>query len=71
MQTSKIRRAFSYFTDIKAFERGSKRSKLQAAQLMSRSFLYMDSWEFVNNIDLEEDFHIHNSVANMHIWLIY
>lgn len=38
---------------------------------MSRAFLYMDSWEFINNIDLEEDFHIHNSVANLHIWLIY
>ena len=30
----------------------------------------MDSWEFVNELDLQEDFHIHNSVANMHVWLI-
>jgi len=33
--------------------------------------LYMDSWEFVNELDLQEDFHIHNSVANLHVWLIY
>ena len=62
---------FSYFTDTKTFERGQKRSYLQAQQLMARALLYMDSWEFVNSIDLEEDFHIQNSIANMHIWLLY
>jgi hypothetical protein len=71
MQTGKLRRMFSYFTDTKTFERGQKRSYLQAQQLMARALLYMDSWEFVNSIDLEEDFHIQNSIANMHIWLLY
>ena len=61
----------TYFTDTKAFERGAKRAQLQSQQLMARFLLYMDSNEFVNNMDIEEDFHIHNSIANMHIWLIY
>jgi hypothetical protein len=33
--------------------------------------LYQDSREFVDALQLQEDFHIHNSVANMHIWLLY
>jgi len=33
--------------------------------------LYQDSWEFVNALDLQDDFHIHNSIANVHLWLIY
>lgn len=52
-------------------DRGSHRSKLVATQILKRFMLYMDSWEFVTELDLQEDFHIHNSVANMHVWLIY
>jgi hypothetical protein len=33
--------------------------------------LYIDSWEFVNTMDVENDFHINHSIANMHVWLIY
>jgi hypothetical protein len=70
-QTSQLRRALSWFTDTKAFERGEKRNVLQAQQLMARFLLYMDSNEFVGTVDLQEDFHIHNSIANMHAWLVY
>lgn len=38
---------------------------------MTRFMLYQDSREFVDALQLQEDFHIHNSVANMHIWLLY
>ena len=31
---------------------------------------YPDSWEFINHIEVEEDFHIMISVLNMHVWLI-
>ena len=33
--------------------------------------MYIDSWEFVNNMDIPNDFHINHSIANMHVWLIY
>jgi len=58
-------------TEEKTLDRGARRSKLVAYQLLKRFMLYMDSWEFVTELDLQEDFHIHNSVANMHVWLIY
>ena len=61
----------AWFKDIPVFERGTKRSKMQAANLITRFMLYQDSWEFVNSLDLQEDFHIHNSIANLHLWLIY
>ena len=32
--------------------------------------LYQDSWEFFNALDLQDDFHIHNSFANVHLWLL-
>ena len=61
----------SYFTDVKAFERGQKRSVMQASTLLQRMLMYIDSWEFVNTMDSPNDFHINNSIANMHIWLLY
>jgi len=33
--------------------------------------LYQDCREFVDALQLQDDFHIHNSIANMHIWLLY
>jgi len=33
--------------------------------------MYIDSWEFVNSMDIPNDFHINHSIANMHVWLIY
>lgn len=33
--------------------------------------LYIDSWEFVNTLDVENDFHINHSIANMHVYLLY
>lgn len=44
---------------------------VQATTLMTRFLLYIDSWEFVNIIDVENDFHINHSIANMHIYLLY
>ena len=67
---SVLRRWLSFLTEEKTLDRGARRSKLVAYQLLKRFMLYMDSWEFVTELDLQEDFHIHNSVANMHIWLI-
>jgi hypothetical protein len=61
----------SYFTDVKAFERGQKRSVMQASTLLQRMLMYIDSWEFVNSMDIPSDFHINHSIANMHIWLLY
>ena len=66
-----MRKALTWFTDAKAFERGQKRSLLQATTLLTRFLLYIDSWEFVNTMDVENDFHINHSIANMHLWLIY
>ena len=39
--------------------------------MLSRFLLYIDSWEFVNTMNVENDFHINHSIANMHVWLIY
>jgi hypothetical protein len=33
--------------------------------------MYIDSWEFVNTMDIPNDFHINHSIANMHVWLLY
>jgi hypothetical protein len=44
---------------------------MQSQQLMARFLLYQDSFEFVETLQLQDDFHIHNSIANMHIWLLY
>jgi hypothetical protein len=70
-KTTKARRALTWFTDTRAFQRGHKRSLLQSTTLLSRFLLYIDSWEFVNTMDVENDFHINHSIANMHVWLIY
>lgn len=70
-QAGYLRRGMSWFTDTKVFERGSKRSEMQADNLMTRFMLYQDSYEFVESLSLKEDFHIHNSIANMHVWLLY
>ena len=61
----------AWLIDLPTLERGSKRAKIQASQLITRFMLYQDSWEFFNSLDLQDDFHIHNSFANMHLWLIY
>lgn len=61
----------TYFTDTKAFERGRKRSLMQATTNLQRMLMYIDSWEFVNAMDIPNDFHINHSIANMHLWLLY
>jgi len=33
--------------------------------------MYIDSWEFVNSMDIPSDFHINHAIANMHVWLMY
>jgi len=67
----RFRRALAWLNDIATLERGEKRSKMQANALIARFMLYQDSWEFVNALDLQDDFHIHNSIANVHLWLMY
>ena len=66
-----MRRALTWMTDTRAFQRGQKRSLIQSTTMLSRFLLYIDSWEFVNTMDVENDFHINHSIANMHVWLIY
>ena len=68
---NRFRRALVWLKDLPELERGKKRCKMQASALITRFMLYQDSWEFVNALDLQEDFHIHNSFANVHLWLIY
>ena len=70
-KTSSIRKAITWFTDTKAFQRGQKRCLVQSTTLLSRFLMYIDSWEFVNTMDVENDFHINHSIANMHVYLIY
>ena len=70
-KTSKARRALTWMTDTRAFQRGQKRSLIQSTTMISRLLLYIDSWEFVNTMDVENDFHINHSIANMHVWLIF
>lgn len=45
-----LKRGMSWFTDTKVFERGSKRSEMQADNLMTRFLLYQDSFEFVETL---------------------
>ena len=71
VKMGKLRRLYAWFADVKVFERGKTRSQLVATQLITRFLLYQDSHEFVNALDLQDDFHIHNSVANMHLWLLF
>ena len=49
---NKFKRAMAWFKDYPFFERGSKRSKMQANSLITRFMLYQDSWEFVQTLDL-------------------
>jgi len=42
----------SFFTEEKTLDRGDRRSKLVAFQLLKRFLLYMDSWEFITELDL-------------------
>ena len=44
---------------------------MQATANLQRMLMYIDSWEFVNSMDIPNDFHINHAIANMHIWLIY
>ena len=70
-QINRFRRMMSNIFDTRVFERGQKRSLMQATILMQRMLMYIDSWEFVKTMDIPNDFHINHSIANMHIWLIY
>jgi len=71
LKTGKVRRLVSYFTDTKAYQRGQKRSQMQAMTHLQRILMYIDSWEFVNAMDIPNDFHINHSIANMHFWLLH
>mmetsp|Transcript_17549 Transcript_17549/g.29611 ORF Transcript_17549/g.29611 Transcript_17549/m.29611 type:complete len:264 (+) Transcript_17549:241-1032(+) len=70
-KTNRLRRFLTYFTDTKVFERGTRRSQMQATTLLQRSLMYIDSWEFVNSLDIPNDFHVNHAIANMHVWLLY
>lgn len=66
----KIRRTIAWLTEMKIYERSRFRNKLQANIILQKIFQYPDSWEFVNQLSTEEDFHINHSIVNMHIWLV-
>lgn len=65
-----LRRAWVWLTEMRIYERSRHRNKLQAKVLLQKLFQYPDSWEFVNQLEVEEDFHINHSIINMHLWLI-
>ena len=65
-----LRRKFVWLTEMRIFERSRHRTKLQAKILLQKIFQYPDWWEFVNQLEVEEDFHINHSIVNMHIWLL-
>jgi hypothetical protein len=65
-----IRRLWVWLTQMRYYERSRHRNNLQAKVVLQKVFQYPDSWEFVNQLDVEEDFHINHSIANMHIWMI-
>lgn len=70
-QVGAIKKAIFNMFEKKHFERGEKRTMSQALMIIQRFFMYIESWEFVNSMDLENDFHINHSISNMHMWLIY
>jgi hypothetical protein len=67
---SKLRRVWVWLTEMRIYERSRHRNQLQARVILQKLFQYPDSWEFVNQLEVEEDFHINHSIVNMHIWLI-
>ena len=66
----RIRRFWVWLTEMRIYERSRHRNQLQAKVILQKLFQYPDSWEFVNQLEVEEDFHINHSIVNMHIWLI-
>ena len=68
---NKFRGFMERLFSLKLLERGRKSVKLQAKHLLMRLILYKDCWELVHTIDLDNDFHIHHAVMNVHIWLLY
>lgn len=70
-QVGAVKKALFNIFEKKHFERGEKRTMSQALMIIQRFFMYIESWEFVNSMDLENDFHINHSISNMHMWLIY
>lgn len=60
-----------WMNDMRLYERGLKRTAIQSNIVLQRVFQYLDTWEFVNELEVEEDFHINHSICNMHIWLLY
>jgi len=67
---NRLRRAWVWLTEMRIYERSRHRNQLQAKVMLQKLFQYPDSWEFVNQLETEEDFHINHSIMNMHIWLI-
>jgi hypothetical protein len=65
-----IRRIWIWLTQMRYYERSRHRNQLHAKIILQKVFMYPDSWEFVNQLEVEEDFHINHSIVNMHIWLI-
>lgn len=66
----KIRRFWTWLTEMRMYERSRHRNQLQAKIILQKLFQYPDSWEFVNQLEVEEDFHINHSIVNMHMWLV-
>ena len=66
----RIRRFWVWLTEMRVYERSRHRNQLQAKIILQKLFQYPDTWEFVNQLEVEEDFHINHSIVNMHIWLV-
>ncbi|CAI2359543.1 unnamed protein product [Moneuplotes crassus] len=66
----RIRRFWVWLTEMRLYERSRHRNQLQAKIILQKLFQYPDTWEFVNQLEVEEDFHINHSIVNMHIWLV-
>ena len=68
--TSKMSRWMDKFKTFNLFFRGRERSALQANNILKAIFYYPDSREFVDKMENEEDFHISNTIANIHVWMV-
>jgi len=68
---TRLRKFWTWLTDKRAFDRGNKRTLVLSRAIMQRFFLYIDCWEFVDNMEIQDDFHVNHSISNMHVWLLY
>jgi hypothetical protein len=64
-QIGAVKKVIFNIFEKRYFERGEKRTSSLALMIIQRFFMYIESWEFVNSMDLENDFHINHSISNI------